>query len=86
MLVAKCRKAEKECDDTRTMYKDLKRQLESVRRQLLALEARSQTFESDNFILHSDHAAMLKQREEELLADMQAQLVRGHAEMKKTDC
>ena len=73
VLIAKCQKVEKERDDIRTMYKDVEKQLGSVRRQLLAPEARSHTFQSDKFIRQSDHAAMLKKREEELLADMKAQ-------------
>ena len=85
MLIAKCQKSETECDDIRTMYKDMEKQLDSVRRQLLALEARSQTFESDRFMLKSDHAVMLKTREEELLADMKAQIVRGHADVEAVE-
>ena len=73
MLIATCQKAEKECDDALEMHKDLEKQLlESNRCQLLALEARSHTFESDKFILKSGHATMLKKREEELLVDMTA--------------
>ena len=37
----------------------------------------------EKYMLKSDHAALLKKREGELLADMKIQLVKGHAKMRR---
>ena len=47
VLVAECQQVEKERDDIRDLYSELEKQLDSVRRPLVALEVRSQSFESD---------------------------------------
>ena len=60
VLVTKCQKAEKEREELRASLKTTESQLDSVRRQLVAMEVRSQTFESDKFILKRDRAMMLK--------------------------
>ena len=51
----------------------------------MALEVRSQAFESDKFILKGDHAMMLKKRVEELLAGMKAQPNLGAGYQKQFD-
>ena len=63
---------EKDRNDLQTLLAESEKQLESVRRSIIALEIRGSALESDKFSLKLDRAMLLKRREEELLADMKA--------------
>ena len=77
---------EKKRDELQTLLVESEKQLESVRRQIIALEMRGSALESDTLFLQSDHAMLLKKREEELLSDMKAQLVKRSRGDEETGC
>ena len=44
---------------------------------------RNSARDDSKYILKSEHALMLRKREDELITDMRSQLVKGHADMRK---
>ena len=78
IFVTKCHKAAKERDEVRTLLAESEKQLGLVRRQIMALKIRGSALETGKFILKSDHAMIFKKRQEELLADMNTELIKGH--------
>ena len=68
-------------DELRPLLAGSEKQLGSFRRQAIALEIKGSALARGTFVLKSDHVVLLKGREDELLADMKTQLVKGHVEM-----
>ena len=74
---------EQERDEIRALLAESGKQLDFVRRQVIALETKGSAHDSGKLILRSDHALLLRKREDELLADMKTQFPKGHAEMQR---
>ena len=54
-----------------------------MKSQRLEAYIRHSAREKATYILKSEHATLLKKREDELITDMRQQFVKGHAEMRR---
>ena len=64
-LLAKCQSVEKERYELRTLLREAEKQLTTAQRDMIALSIKSSpTREGERFMLKSEHAALLKRREE----------------------
>ena len=83
-LILKCQYMEKERDELRNLLVESDEQMATAQREVIAMTIRSCPTRNDEMLmLKAERTALLKQREEELLADMKIQLYKGHADMKR---
>ena len=64
---------------------ETERQLVSARREEAGMESslRNAVWDKSQYVLKSEHESMLKQREEDLVADMRKQLLIGYSDMRQ---
>ena len=68
---------EKESDELTSSMIEFERQLASAKRELQRLPVKGLTYDEDTCVLRTDHAAILRRREEALLAQRKAQLTKN---------
>ena len=83
LLMMKCKTLGKERRELRVLLKKSGDQLDTVRREVDTLTAEASSMGPERYMLKSEHSELLKMREAELLANMNVQLRKGHAEMRR---
>ena len=73
------RSRERERDELKLSLADFEKQLASAKRELHNLSMKGFIYSEETCMTKSEHAKMLRKREEELKAQMKAQLITGNA-------
>ena len=75
-LLLKNKALEKEREELRSYLRVSEEQLDTIRREYVALAGKVACADPEQYVLKTDHVALLKRREAELLADMKTQLMK----------
>ena len=86
-LIVKCQSAEKKRDELRSLLVESEKQMATAQREVIATTINiSPIRDDDEFMLKTEDALLLKQCEEELLADMKDTTAQGTRRDEETDC